>query len=319
MAGTTRYLLKRDGRYFARLVVPEALRPFLDGRREMRTALGGDRRVALRELPAAVAQLQNIIRDAELKSSVFETGKPRTPRFLLSVEQIALHSYQQRLSMDEDARNSNPAYALVGIDDHFVNELRAGVAGRLSDDRLSDLVGHRISHYVKMGSSDVEKGSEGWRNLARALCASELEALERVSERDEGDFSGALKNPILVKAASSKPQLAPVSLAGLFSSYIASRKLLGTGAGAETRWRPVFAGLRKYLGHDDANRLSKKDLMAFRDQLLQTKAPKTVSGVWLSAIRTVLAWAVREDRLANNVAQDVRQDVPRHVLSREKG
>ncbi len=35
-------MLNHDGRYFARLVIPKGLRPFMGGKSELRTALGAD-------------------------------------------------------------------------------------------------------------------------------------------------------------------------------------------------------------------------------------------------------------------------------------
>ena len=61
MAGRVRNLLNRNGRYFARLVIPKELRPFMDGKTELRTPLGPDYRTALRTLPGAVAALQHNI------------------------------------------------------------------------------------------------------------------------------------------------------------------------------------------------------------------------------------------------------------------
>jgi hypothetical protein len=49
-------LLNRDGRYFARVTVPKELRATI-GKRELRIALGADRRVALQKHPLAVAKL----------------------------------------------------------------------------------------------------------------------------------------------------------------------------------------------------------------------------------------------------------------------
>src|SRR5690606_2947942 len=65
MAGDIRYFLNRKGRYYARLVVPKHLRPFLDGKSELRTPLGADRRNAIRKHPMAVASLQQKIGFAE--------------------------------------------------------------------------------------------------------------------------------------------------------------------------------------------------------------------------------------------------------------
>ena len=56
VAGKIRYLLNRNGRYYARLVVPEQARPFLDGKSELRTPLGADRQEALRRHPVAIAE-----------------------------------------------------------------------------------------------------------------------------------------------------------------------------------------------------------------------------------------------------------------------
>nr|WP_325250377.1 DUF6538 domain-containing protein [Amylibacter sp.] len=57
MAGKIRHLVNRNGRYHARLVVPNELRGII-GKTELRMPLGGDRREALKRHPEAVTQLQ---------------------------------------------------------------------------------------------------------------------------------------------------------------------------------------------------------------------------------------------------------------------
>lgn len=84
MAGKVRHMLNRDGRYFARLVIPKDLRSFMDGKTELRTALGADYRQALKLLPGAVAALQHQIALAERRGAVAGAGvavgaKPHTP------------------------------------------------------------------------------------------------------------------------------------------------------------------------------------------------------------------------------------------------
>lgn len=51
MTGGVLHLLNRDGRYFARLVVPKELRPYMDGKTELRTALGPDYRTGSEDAP----------------------------------------------------------------------------------------------------------------------------------------------------------------------------------------------------------------------------------------------------------------------------
>ncbi|KUF12838.1 hypothetical protein AVJ23_01400 [Pseudoponticoccus marisrubri] len=309
----------REGRYFARKVVPPALRPFLNGKTELRVPLGPDRRNALRKHPMAVAEITAKIelarqQEAQARGVAVEPGQ-----YPLSDAQIALRSYQDRLRQDETARNSLPGYSTISIDDGFVAEIRSGIAGSLTDPELNNLVGHRIAEFRRRGNTTAEIGSEEWRRLARSLCVAELESLARMYERDEGNYTGTPEHPLLATAEVEEQQPEPVSLQGLFGDYIASRKVLGKGAEAEKRWTPVFEHLRKYLRHDDARRIVKKDLIGWRDALLQEKSAKTVASVYLASVRTVLGWAVNEDRLPSNPAKDVRQDVPKATRNREQG
>jgi len=85
------------------------------------------------------------------------------------------------------------------------------------------------------------------------------------------------------------------------------------------RHRPVIDNLRKFLKHNDAGRVTKKDVLAWRDHLMKSLSPKTVNDIYLSALKSVLAWAVENDRLPENVAATVRQPKPRKVYGRERG
>jgi hypothetical protein len=187
MAGKVRHLINRSGRYHARLVVPKELRGIIC-KTELRSPLGGDYRQALRSLPGAVAQLQHQIALAERKAGA---GRPQTgpARYPLQPDQIAASHYAQRLAFDDELRN-DPRWPSIGIDDLLVQRLRAAVAGRANDDELADLVGPQIERFRAAGNLDAAPGSDEWRVIARALCSAELEALERVAERDEGDFTG---------------------------------------------------------------------------------------------------------------------------------
>lgn len=58
MAADNKYLLNRDGRYFARVVIPKDFHPFLDNKTELRATFGADRRTTQAWLHTAVAELQ---------------------------------------------------------------------------------------------------------------------------------------------------------------------------------------------------------------------------------------------------------------------
>jgi hypothetical protein len=145
----------------------------------------------------AVLVLQQKIMAAERQAAA-SSGAPADPgRFPMTEQQIALRNYEQRLVQDETARNTDPRYARMGIDDGFVLHLRSGIAGKLTDIELDHLVGHRINGFIAFGNTTVRFGSTEWRTLARTLCISELEVLQRVSERDEGNYDGEVATLLL--------------------------------------------------------------------------------------------------------------------------
>lgn len=316
MAGKIRHLVNRSGRYHARLVVPKDLRKFV-GKTELRTPLGGDYRQALKLLPGAVAQLQHRIAQAELQAELGR-GHAAPTRYPLSPKQIAYSHYMQRLAFDDELRN-DPRYAAVGIDDLLVSRYREAIAGRVNDAELDALVGAQIERFRAAGNLDAELGSPKWREIARALCHAELEALARVVERDEGDFSGTPSAPVIKDAQPPEKSPEPVSLKCLWADYINSRVQAGFMRDKGKRLRPVADNLRKFLKHDDARRVTKKDLLAWRDHLMQELSAKTVNDIYLSGVRSLFAWAVENDRLPENVAINVKQPKPKKVYGRERG
>lgn len=286
MAGKVRHLVNRSGRYFARLVVPKELRAAV-GKTELRSPLGGDYRQALKLLPGAVAQLQLEIAQAERKADMEGNGGAPT-RYPLSPEQIAFSHYRQRLAFD-DALRADTRWPSLSIDDQFVEALRLGMAGTLDDLALKELVGNKIERFRAAGNVQAPPGSDEWRVIARALCAAEYEALSRVAERDEGDFTGAPSHPILNNVVMPEEAKEPVRLTKLWADYVQSRKLAGFMRDGGKRQVPVIESLRKFLKHDDAAKVTRKDLMAWRDELLKTLSAKTVSDVYLSAVRSMFA------------------------------
>lgn len=313
MTGKIRHLINRSGRYHARLVVPKDLRGIV-GKSELRSPLGGDYRDALKKLPGAVASLQHTIGEAERKLGHVGTA----PRYPLAADQMAYAHYMHRMAFDDELRN-DPRYAAIGIDDILVQRLRDAIAGRASDSELNALVGAQLERFRAAGNLDAPIGSDGWRVIARALCSAELEALARAAERDEGDFTGKPTAPIIVNAKPPEKAQKRVSIKRLWSDYVATRRQAGFMKDGARRQTPVIDNLVKYLKHDNAARVTKKDILGWRDHLIKSYAAKTISDVYLSTVRTLFEWAMDNDRLTDNPARNVKQPKPKKVYSRERG
>jgi integrase len=317
MTGKVRHLLNRDGRYFARLVIPKELRPFLDQKTELRTPLGPDRRIALAKLPGAVSDLQHKIGLAERKRSA-KNVSPANYRYPLTTPQMAALDYQRQIEFDADIRASDHRYARIPFDPAEAAPYREGFSGKLSDDELEALVGRRVELFRMRGNTAAVKGSPEWRQLAQALCIASYEAMARLAERDDGDFTGEPEHPLLAKVAPVVLK-EPVSLKGLLDDYLKVLERGGQGKGARRNWIPPFEKLVAFLGHDDARRLTRENLLEWRDFLGETLAAKTVKDVYLAGVRAVLIWAADNGKIDGNPFTGIKVKVPKAKRNREKG
>lgn len=301
MARSHQYLLNRDGRYFARIVIPAKLQPYLENRTEIREPLGPDRRTAIAHLATAVASIQQRIAVAERKASL-ASGKPiEAGRYPLPVDQIALRNYNERLAFDEAIRNSDHRYANIGIDDRLVSLLRDGLAGRLDDTMLEKLVGDRIEHFKRLGNTTAIKSTPEWRTLASALCMSELEAMERTAERDEADFSGKPTHPMLANAVDTtigadieESQFNATTFEAIISEQ---ERLSALGLGGQAKapstlkkYRNIVADFEHFRRSRKAATVTLEETEQFRDAFLaKGQDAKTVRDK-VAAIRAILNW-----------------------------
>ncbi|OCP17016.1 MULTISPECIES: tyrosine-type recombinase/integrase [unclassified Ensifer] len=231
MAGKPQHWKERNGRYSARVVIPPALRPYLDNRAELEIQLGGDRRTALRNHAAAVASIQRQIGIARHKHEAANGNAPKAAPYALTTQQIALRDYQSQITFDAEIRQHDYRYAQDGIDADEGRRFRDGFAGRLSDDELEELVGARLERARLAGNTDTVKGTPEWRALAQALCVASYEAMLRQDERDEGVFNGQPVHPLLVEAikeVEEQPEDASPFHAVTFADVITEQKRLAS-------------------------------------------------------------------------------------------
>ncbi|MFZ1467476.1 MAG: hypothetical protein WAT09_00690 [Paracoccaceae bacterium] len=125
--------------------------------------------------------------------------------------QLAATLYAQRLELDERLRNVS-RYATIRVDDQFAQSLRDGISGKLGDQALMELVGSHIERFRNAGNLSAKCETDEWRQVARALCVAEYEALARVMKRDEADFDGKPEHPLLANAVLPEDPPSQVSI-----------------------------------------------------------------------------------------------------------
>lgn len=106
-------------------------------------------------------------------------------------------------------------------------------------------------------------------------------------------------------------------LRSLFKSYGKEARL---SPATVKRWTPVVERLIGHLGHDDARAISRADIVAWKDVLLEGGMKNiTVRDVYLAATKAMLQFAVDQGLLAENLAKEVKVRVRKKVKEREKG
>lgn len=90
-------------------------------------------------------------------------------------------------------------------------------------------------------------------------------------------------------------------------------------------WKSRLTALTTFVGHDDLARLTTKDMINWKDELLKRRADgskldaKTVRNGYIGAIKTVLSFAVEQQSLKTNVAKGVTVRGKKKQKNREKG
>lgn len=354
MAGAQRYLLNRDGRFFARLVVPKDLRAII-GKSELRTPLGPDRRAAIKMLPTAVAAMQAEIAVAGRRVRPDQTA-PRTPvstedfgravweRYSAALEADTLHREQmsnpfrveaasESLVRKVQALGSLPVDPIAVLNlslEYLAAKEARSVDRRAREARLAALkrelgagetyqIELELDAFLDARGLAAGRGTAERSVLAKYLMRAEIEALQRTLEHDSGDYSGKPADPIVKPPASGTTFLPPVMISLLWSNYLKSRVAAGFMKDGGIRQRPVIESLRQFLKHNDARLITRRTLLDWRDELMKTLSAKTVNDVYLSTVRTMLKWAHDEELLTENVAATVRQSKPKKQRGRDPG
>ena len=358
MAGKLRYWKEKDGRFWARIAVPVRLRPFLDNPRgELLEPLGGERRAALRLHPAAVARLQLQIATAAQRANPapLKHASHRTAITTADFGRAVWQRYLTALKADDVNREIYPSKAEIAAElAKLEQRAKAGEIGaaplalleasldflRLKDARATDQftraarltalerelgdgdthqIEHEMEAFLAMRGLSAEAGTPERAVLAKHMMRAEIEALQRTIERDRCDYRGQPTDTVVKAPAGGVEAIKHVGISALWSDYVNSRVIASFMKDGGIRQRPVIKNLLKFLGHNDARQITRRNLLDWRDELLKTLSAKTTNDIYLSTVRSMLKWAHEEERLLENLAATVRQSKPKKQRARDPG
>jgi hypothetical protein len=159
------------------------------------------------------------------------------------------------------------------------------------------------------------------------------DAFETRKRNAEGDYSPDAKSerfpewtpPQAGKVATAAS--AKVSLKGLVETWWIEAKATGRKPSTHESYANTMANFVGYLGHDDASRVTRNDVVGFKDHRLASTNPrngkpisaKTVKDSDLAALKTVFGWAKANGKVDTNPAEGVTIKLTRPRKLRSKG
>lgn len=142
--------------------------------------------------------------------------------------------------------------------------------------------------------------SESLERFAEAFFAARGSAEVDLLKNADGDYTKS-------EAAAAFPEPLPPRLDAV-ESFEAYSKAADLKASSIKRWRPVFDTLAAHLGHSDLGRLTKVEVIAWKDALIAGKpkrSKRTVRDVYLASVKAVCQYLVDELKLKENPVSGV--------------
>ena len=271
-----------NGVYYFRMGIPADLRPFMAGKREIKRSLGlKDRDAAKAVIPDMTKAAHALLRQAERDrdAAAKPVTKPSPPK-----SAAALERERSRWEAEQE-QSDNLADALFASDmeiERLGPIMDAVAAGIEPDAPVSDI--------VRAGKLAVEHEREAAGALVASLHArygqsaraseSETQAVECKPATDSALY---LDKDILDRWASER---------GVVPKGKDTHRAVAEWFYARTERKPV-------------ERITRQDVLAFKDKLLAEGQSVANTNMKLSRLRTLLGWAYQNDLAPANVAEGI--------------
>jgi len=139
------------------------------------------------------------------------------------------------------------------------------------------------------------------------------DAFESRKRNAEGIYSPDPKSQRFPDWTAQGPVVVEVSLKGLVTAWWAEAQATGRKPSTYDSYRRTVAALANHVGHDDASRITRSDVVAFKDHRIASAnrrngrliSPRTVKDSDLAGLKSIFGWAVANGRLASNPTDGV--------------
>jgi integrase len=292
----------------------------------VRATLRGQVKFSLQTRDPATAKERTGLATAQLERiyAAIRTG----PRPLTHKEVVALAglAYKGFATGGED----NPGPASMWAEVARVNEAAENGADSTSslmigteDERRRGALERRfgpMADAIMVTQGIVTDAKSRW-SLIQELPKALTQAATKLQRNADGDYRPDLTaerfptwaGVAMADASKAKPD-GRLTFDGLFERWRAERK---PSASTVTTWAGYVRTLRKHIGHDDPRKVTKADLVAWKDALIASgNSPKGIRDGQLAAAKALFTYAVENDWLPANPVHGIKLRVKGKAGSR---
>lgn len=208
---------------------------------------------------------------------------------------------------------------------------QAGVGGlaslmALPENRMAHALEARFGPFVDavLARERLTVDADSRRRLLSEAERAMTQAAAKLRANAEGDYrpdpeAARFPDPAVVRTSNPAKPKDRSDFDAILADWWREQDAAGRSPKTRNAYRTAFKHLREFLGHSDAARLTKADVIAFKDaRVAAGVSPTTIKGADLAGLKSVLAWAVANDRLASNPAEGVTVSAARKVRTRSK-
>lgn len=329
-----KYLYRRGDQFYFRRKVPKGLEWAFDGKPQLAISLKTTSKSDARhELAKADAYFERKIAeargkrpsDAVVQIAGASSGRQNGAADLVKPSKVEVEEAVRKWlaqRVDRVASGNAPALRdVAGAAELSVHEkaVQTGLQGGATEPSQTTVwIAEAIA--AECQRSDrwlIEPGTDLWQHLILLVGRGQIEADNWFKQ----DFDGAPRTIIDSRFSPENYRLdderarerkvaAPVSLKGLLDLSLAEKKLSPATAKV---WKRHVAHFVDFIGHDDATKIKRSDVVAWKEALLSNPnrqgsllSSRTIRDSYLAAIKSVLAWAAENDKIAGNPAEGLR-------------
>lgn len=142
--------------------------------------------------------------------------------------------------------------------------------------------------------------------LLQEVAIAMMRASQTLERRSLGDYG---PDEVVSRFPAWSPTITPaptnsVSLNDLFEGWI---KESHPSQSTIDQWRKYVDTFAKFIGHQDAGRVTKADVLRWKEHLLEIgNTAKTISGSKLAALGVIYGWGIENDRVSFDPTQGVK-------------